>query len=80
MSKWISFVSVAKPLNLGIHPSYYNSWVHEFYEFTFGLGKHYSPFGFFALKLPFPEDCREEGEPTSNILGVVQNKESQCMY
>lgn len=35
---------------------------------------------FFALKLPFPEDCREEGELIPNILGVVQNKESQCMY
>lgn len=28
----------------------------------------------FSLMLSFPEDCREEGEPISNILGVVQNK------
>ena len=48
MSKWISFVSVAKPfLNLEIHPSYYNSWVNGFHKFTLGLGKHYFLFFFF---------------------------------
>lgn len=42
--------------------------------------KNVISFFLFSLKLSFPEECREEGEPISNILVVVKNKECQGMY